>query len=687
MPLEGLQLGKYGLVRLIGSGGMGDVYIGEDARLSRQLAIKVMRAEVLPYPDEDAVKEAARLFQREMKAIARLDHPHILPLYDYGEELLHQTTLIYMVMPFRPEGSLADWFRQRNTPEPLPLQDIASLVSQATEALQYAHDHQIIHQDVKLSNFLIRRKKDVSSPPDLQLADFGIAKISSATSNVSHASRGTPISMAPEQWNGDPVPATDQYALAIMTYELLTGRPPFRGRPEQMMYQHLTVAPPPPSIFRKDVPASIDAVLLHALAKKPQERFPSISAFAVAFQQAMQSTGDLYATLAISEGEAATGTTRELTLPGGRKAQVSIPQGVHDKQVLRLEGLGEPCYAGGPLGVLVLTLAISSQDKTALAREAVYDETVASSSFPNAISKAVLTNGSSHSGGTTETIDEPAPPTSEVSAVNVDPQLAQQSKPGITTGEQPPASLPPTQYALPPAIAPTQLAKDSSGPAARAPVPSSPPIFQDKPVTQPASERQAPPKRPDEKVNIWKIGKRQVVAGLIGFAIVVCLSIATGLPPLQSPGWFIVGLILLVLVAVTPEFFGAVFGPWVGLFTGVGPLVGSIFGSTLVSIRPILLGIILVGFISGFAIHKKEGRYNIRRTLVFSSLGVVVGMIFAIFVFFLQYGATAYFVDAYLIPSSFIALAYVLVGLLLLPILLVIYNRIANRGKSTSTTP
>src|SRR6266702_750855 len=280
MPLEGLQLGKYRHVRLIGSGGMGDVYLGEDVRLSRQLAIKVMRAEVSPYPDEDAVKDGARLFQREMKAIATLDH-------------------------------------------------------------------QIIHQDVKLSNFLIRRKKDVSSPPDLQLADFGIAKINSAPSSMSHASRGTPISMAPEQWNGDPVPATDQYALAIMTYQLLTGRPPFRGRPEQMMYQHLTVPPPPPSTFRKDLPASIDAVLLHALAKRPQERFPSISEFAVAFQQAMQSTGDLYATLAISEGEAATGTKRELMLPGGRKAQVSLPQGVQDKQVLRLEGLGAPYYACG----------------------------------------------------------------------------------------------------------------------------------------------------------------------------------------------------------------------------------------------------------------------------------------------------------------------------------------------------
>ncbi len=113
MPLEGLQLGRYRLVRLIGSGGMGDVYQGEDAHINRQVAIKVMRAETLPYPEENANNQAARLFQREMKAIAALDHPHILPLYDYGEEMLHKTPLMYMVMPFRSEGSLADWLRQR----------------------------------------------------------------------------------------------------------------------------------------------------------------------------------------------------------------------------------------------------------------------------------------------------------------------------------------------------------------------------------------------------------------------------------------------------------------------------------------------------------------------------------------------------------------------------------------------
>jgi eukaryotic-like serine/threonine-protein kinase len=370
MPLEGVQQGKYRLVRLIGSGGMGDVYLGEDAHLNREVAIKVVRSVGAAYPNEHAIKEAVRLFQREMRAIAQLDHPHILPLYDYGEETLHTTTLVYMVMPFRHEGSLVDWLRQRGSTEPLPLKDTAFLVSQATDALQHAHERQIIHQDVKPSNFLIRRKKDAARLPDLFLADFGIARISSMTSTMSHASRGTPTYMAPEQWNGEPVPATDQYALAIMTYELLTGRAPFLGRPEQLMYQHFHTSPPPPRSLQPGLPASIDAVLLHTLAKKPEERFASIADFAVAFDEALSGHGDLFATLAISEGEAARGTQSELLLPGGRKVQVTVPQGARDGQRLRIEGLGDPYYTGGPVGALILTLTIFLQDESSKTLEA-----------------------------------------------------------------------------------------------------------------------------------------------------------------------------------------------------------------------------------------------------------------------------------------------------------------------------
>jgi serine/threonine protein kinase len=383
MALEGTQLGKYRLVRLIGGGGMGDVYLGEDAHLNRQVAIKVVRSEGVAYPDGHASKDAIRLFQREMRAIAQLDHPHILPLYDYGEETLHTTTLVYMVMPFRHEGSLADWLRQRGLTEPLPLKDAAFLVSQATDALQHAHEQQIVHQDVKPSNFLIRRKKDATRLPDLFLADFGIARISSMTSSMSHASRGTPTYMAPEQWNGDPVSATDQYALAIMTYELLTGRAPFRGRPEQLMYQHFQTPPPPASSLQPGLPASIDAVLLHALAKKPDERFASIAEFAVAFDEALSGRGDLFGTLAMSEGEAARGAQRELLLPGGRKVQVTVPPGAEDGQRLRIEDLGDPYYTGGPAGALILILTILSQDESSKTLEASDAEQTVLSTSPS----------------------------------------------------------------------------------------------------------------------------------------------------------------------------------------------------------------------------------------------------------------------------------------------------------------
>jgi serine/threonine protein kinase len=288
MPLEGQQLGRYHLLRLLGRGGMGEVYLAGDTLINRQVAIKVIRSEAPSYPNEQSTQEATRLFQREMRAIITLDHPHILPLYDYGEESANRTKLTYMVMPFRQEGSLADWLQQRQASDVLSPQNVAHFVRQAAAALQHAHNQQIIHQDVKPSNFLIRRNEENPIRPDLLLADFGVAKFTSATSSMSHTIRGTPTYMAPEQWEGNPSPATDQYALAIMAYELLTGQPPFQGPPMRMMYLHANTPPQLPSTLNPRIPVALDAVILRALAKKPEERFANISAFANAFQQAAQ---------------------------------------------------------------------------------------------------------------------------------------------------------------------------------------------------------------------------------------------------------------------------------------------------------------------------------------------------------------------------------------------------------------
>ncbi len=326
MLLEGQQIGGYQFLRLLGSGGMGDVYLAEDRQIGQQVAIKVIRSQLGTYLDVGASEEAIRLFQREAKAIAMLDHPHILPLFAYGEEQFGDTRLVYLVMPYRPEGSLASWVRDHYRGTLMAPEDVAHVVHQAAEALQHAHTHKIIHQDVKPSNFLLRIPEETPTRPELFLADFGIARFMSASSDAaSHSVRGTPLYMAPEQCLGAPVLASDQYALAVMAYELLTGRTPFQGTLMQVMYQHINATPEPPSSLNLRLPKSLDAVLLIGLAKKPEERFATVRAFANAFQQALQSSGDADALGLPDPKSIEEATTRIISERG--PASSSLPSG------------------------------------------------------------------------------------------------------------------------------------------------------------------------------------------------------------------------------------------------------------------------------------------------------------------------------------------------------------------------
>lgn len=382
MTLDDLQNNRYHHLRLLGSGGMGEVYLMEDTRVSRQVAIKVIRSEGKSYPDSNPEIDANRLFQREAKAIAALDHPNILPLYDFGEENRESATITYMVMPYCADGTLEEWLRQRPSRVLAP-QEVAHLVEQAAEALQYAHDHNVMHLDVKPSNFLLRISKKNPDRPALLLADFGIARSFTTVSSSSHTIRGTPTSMAPEQWSSTPVFATDQYALAVMAYELLVGRPPFIGRMEQLMYQHFNAQPLPPSSYNPQLTPAIDAVILRALAKKPEERFSSVTAFASALTEAAQglstvSTSDLetirsdalahFATLSISQAEAASGLSRRITLPGGRQIVVPIPAGVQNGHVIRLANPDDPSSQGD---TILLSIAIEESGSTPAATELV----------------------------------------------------------------------------------------------------------------------------------------------------------------------------------------------------------------------------------------------------------------------------------------------------------------------------
>lgn len=359
MPPEGQYIGRYRVLRPIGSGGMGEVYLAEDSVIPRQVAIKIIRTELSSFPDASRAQEATRLFQREAQVIANLDHPHILPLLDYGEQAINGTKHTYMVMPFRPEGALSTWLSQRPGSKMLSPAAVADLVCQAADALQYAHDHGIVHQDVKPSNFLIRPRHDKPDLPGLLLTDFGVAKITSGTAGQSYNVRGTAIYMAPEQWRGYALPASDQYALAIMAYELLTGRPPFVGRMESVMYAHMNARPKEPGYLNPTIPAAVNAIILRALAKKPEDRYPSIYAFAQALQNGTQHSSTLHATLSISQTEAQSGTHRAITLPGGRKVVVPVPPGAHEGQLLTLEGMGERHSPDTPPGALTLAITIA----------------------------------------------------------------------------------------------------------------------------------------------------------------------------------------------------------------------------------------------------------------------------------------------------------------------------------------
>ncbi len=228
MRLEGKQIGRYRFEQLIGRGGMGEVYLAIDPRIQQQVAVKVLQAEPSAYPTTNVAREAER-FRREASAIANLRHPHIVPLYDYNETSIDEAAITYLVIPYYKEGSFASWLRRRGS-DLLPMEDVAYFVQQAADALQYAHNQQVIHRDVKPSNFLIDTGENPNRP-NLLLADFGISKFAIAATTSGTQSLGTLTYMPPEQLNGRPTYASDQYALAIMAYELLVGHPPFEGPP------------------------------------------------------------------------------------------------------------------------------------------------------------------------------------------------------------------------------------------------------------------------------------------------------------------------------------------------------------------------------------------------------------------------------------------------------------------------
>ena len=280
LSLEGKQLGNYDVIRRIRVGGMGAVYEGRQrTAFDRRVAIKV----ILGNYAED--RDMRRRFAREARTVARLHHPHILPLIEFGDE----QGILYLVMPFIDGGTLTSYLR-RSLP---PLGEVAAIYQQLLDAVEYAHDEGLIHRDIKSSNVLLEMRR--SGPPYVYLADFGLVRtLRQAESEQAGKAipldqvPGTPHYMAPEQTRGIVTPQTDIYALGVLLYQLLTGDLPYNDPDDiQVIQMHLTAPIPRPSTFDSSIPTELDDVVSNAMAKQQDARYKTVAELRRAFLAAI----------------------------------------------------------------------------------------------------------------------------------------------------------------------------------------------------------------------------------------------------------------------------------------------------------------------------------------------------------------------------------------------------------------
>ncbi len=262
---------RYTVVRELGRGGMATVYLAEDVKHGRNVAIKVLKSEL-------AAALGPERFVREIEISAGLDHPHILPLYDSGEA----GGFLYYVMPNVEGESLRE---RLDREKQLPLEDALQIAREVADALSYAHSHDVVHRDIKPENILL-------AGGHARVADFGIARAIRAAGGerltLTGMSIGTPLYMSPEQAAGsmDLDGRSDLYSLGCVLFEMLAGQTPFTGSLESVVHQHLTVEPPSITTLRPAVPAEVSAALMRVLSKTPADRFSPAAQFAEALRPA-----------------------------------------------------------------------------------------------------------------------------------------------------------------------------------------------------------------------------------------------------------------------------------------------------------------------------------------------------------------------------------------------------------------
>lgn len=280
----GLSLaGRYQLRAFLGEGGMGMVFKADDQNLSRQVAVKLLKVSLF---NSD---EYIRRFEQEAHTIANLEHPSIVSIYDYGVERHNGIPIAYIVMQLLRRGTLTDRIVTNSDTNEISLPvfgEVVRIVKSVAQGLHFAHQKHVIHRDIKPTNVLF---DDQLNP---KIVDFGISRLISADQRITLTGRmlGTPQYMAPEQWGPphDVVAASDQYALAVLTFQLLSGRTPFTGESwTEQMQMHLNYEVPNICEMRAELPEAVVPVLKRALSKKPVDRYPDVLEFARDFERVM----------------------------------------------------------------------------------------------------------------------------------------------------------------------------------------------------------------------------------------------------------------------------------------------------------------------------------------------------------------------------------------------------------------
>jgi serine/threonine protein kinase len=267
--LIGKKLGQYEILEEVGRGGMATVYRARQQSMNRIVAVKVLPRHLLHDPG------FYERFEREVDVIAHLEHPHILPIYDYGQD----EGAPFIVMRYLAGGSLEQRIRRGAT----PLEELEKPLRQIAQALDHAHQQGIIHRDLKPGNIML------DETGNAYLSDFGIARVLGSDLTGSMII-GTPSYMSPEQANGLPIDArSDIYALGVVLFELITGRLPYQAEtPMAVLLKHINEPMPPIRDFRADVDEAVETVITKATAKDPDDRFSSASDLAQAFSAALR---------------------------------------------------------------------------------------------------------------------------------------------------------------------------------------------------------------------------------------------------------------------------------------------------------------------------------------------------------------------------------------------------------------